>query len=51
MATVGQQRPRHITLRVTSEEAQAVEILAANDSSVSAYIRRLINRDMKRRNK
>ena len=39
----------HVTMRVTKDEAFEITILAANDKSVSAYIRRLIQQDKKRK--
>jgi hypothetical protein len=47
----GQTRPRHITLRVTEQGALEVQRLAQQDKSVSAYLRRLIIEDKKRRSK
>lgn len=49
MAAVTVDRKRHITLRVTQEEAFEIQLLSANDQSVSAYLRRLVTQDKKRR--
>lgn len=48
-AVTGQKRPRLITMRVTVEEAVEIGQLAWNDESVSAYIRRLIAEDKRKR--